>query len=121
MNQGQQVVVIAQSGEKKWRFMCLNRLCTSSESPDGCGNVLGFSRQPVQGKVREIAPAADKVTRTYSVQISLIDPPEKIKLGMTANVRVEGSGGRGAIFICRCQRCCRTAISQPSGSYRITG
>lgn len=42
----------------------------------------------VAGKVREISPVADKVTRTYTVRISLLEPPAEIKLGMTANVLV---------------------------------
>lgn len=42
----------------------------------------------VVGKVREISPVADKVTRTYTVRISLLEPPAEIKLGMTANVLV---------------------------------
>ena len=39
-----------------------------------------------EGKVREISPVADKVTRTYKIRISLINPPVGVNLGMTANV-----------------------------------
>jgi len=45
----------------------------------------------VNGKLREVAPMADKVSRTYKVRISLINPPGKIKLGMTSSVIVTGA------------------------------
>ena len=37
-------------------------------------------------KLREIAPASDPVTRTYTVKISLPDPDRDMRLGMTASV-----------------------------------
>lgn len=39
----------------------------------------------VQGKVRYVSPVADPVTRTYKARITLIDPPETVRLGMTAS------------------------------------
>ena len=47
-----------------------------------------------RGKVREIAPAADPVTRTYSVRVSVLDADESLRWGMTANVAL--AGGRAA-------------------------
>lgn len=44
----------------------------------------------VDGQVREIAPVADKVSRTYKVRISLLNPPKEIKLGMTSSVIITG-------------------------------
>ena len=38
------------------------------------------------GRVREISPGADPVTRTYRVRISLLDMDDKIQLGMTTTV-----------------------------------
>ncbi len=38
------------------------------------------------GKVREISPGADPVTRTYTVKISFIDTAKKAQLGMTTTV-----------------------------------
>ena len=100
VSQGQQVVVIAQSGEKEVEIHVPEQALREFESPGSIAVTFwAFPETTVQGKVREIAPSADKVTRTYSVQISLIDPPEKIKLGMTANVRVEGSGQRQDLYL----------------------
>ncbi len=38
-----------------------------------------------RGVVREIAPMADAVSRTYRVRITLTEPPRGVQLGMTAN------------------------------------
>lgn len=35
------------------------------------------------GHVREVAPQADPVTRTFQVKVRLIDPPEAMRLGIT--------------------------------------
>ncbi len=40
-----------------------------------------------QGLVREVAPAADSVTRTFQVRVSLNEPGDQVRLGMTAGVR----------------------------------
>ena len=39
-----------------------------------------------EGFVREIAPIANASSRTFAVKISVPNPPEKMKLGMTASV-----------------------------------
>jgi membrane fusion protein, multidrug efflux system len=43
-----------------------------------------------QGKVREVAPAADNVTRTFQVRVSIPDADAAVQLGMTAGVRFAG-------------------------------
>lgn len=43
----------------------------------------------VTGRVREIAPMADPITRTFRVRVTLLNPPPEIKLGMTATVRMK--------------------------------
>jgi RND family efflux transporter MFP subunit len=40
----------------------------------------------VEGRIREIAPQADPVTRTYRVRIALRDPPPSFRLGSTVTV-----------------------------------
>jgi membrane fusion protein, multidrug efflux system len=42
----------------------------------------------VHGKIREIAPQADPVTRTYRVRIALRDPPPTFRLGSTITARL---------------------------------
>jgi multidrug efflux system membrane fusion protein len=48
--------------------------------------------QRFPGTVRELAPAADPVTRTYAARVAFSTPPEDIELGQSARVyaRVDG-------------------------------
>ena len=43
----------------------------------------------VQGKVRDIAAAPKSSTGTYDTKVTLIDPPDSIAIGMTAEVKFE--------------------------------
>lgn len=43
------------------------------------------------GKVREIAPMADPISRTYKVRVTIANYSQQIKLGMTASVEIAGS------------------------------
>jgi multidrug efflux system membrane fusion protein len=51
------------------------------------------------GKIREVSPIADKVTRTYKVRVTLATALPEIKLGMTATVAVDGAERQAAIFV----------------------
>lgn len=41
-----------------------------------------------QARIREIAPAADAVTRSFLVKVSILDADENVRLGMTAGVKL---------------------------------
>lgn len=43
-----------------------------------------------KGKLREVSPSADPVTRTYAAKISVLNADLAMKLGMTANVYLKG-------------------------------
>ena len=45
------------------------------------------------GRVREVAPQADPLTRTFPVKIGLTNPPEAMRLGATVTGRVEVDSG----------------------------
>jgi membrane fusion protein, multidrug efflux system len=47
-----------------------------------------FPTVQVEGRIREIAPQADPVTRTYRVRIALRDPPPSFRLGSTVTVKI---------------------------------
>ncbi|WP_370676634.1 efflux RND transporter periplasmic adaptor subunit [Pleomorphomonas sp. PLEO] len=47
------------------------------------------SDQPIAGRLREIAPEADPVTRTRRVKIALSDPTSLFRLGSTVEVRAD--------------------------------
>jgi RND family efflux transporter MFP subunit len=42
-----------------------------------------------QGRVREVAPQANPVTRTFEVKVGLMDPPPAMRLGATVTGRME--------------------------------
>ena len=46
----------------------------------------------VRGHVREVAPQADPVTRTFEVKVSLENPPESMRLGATVNGVMQTAG-----------------------------
>jgi len=46
----------------------------------------------VHGRVREIAPQADPVTRTFAVRVGLTDPPQSLRLGTAVTGILRGRG-----------------------------
>ena len=47
-----------------------------------------LANRVIEGTVREVAPMADPVTRTFKVRVALNQTPPEVKLGMTASVTV---------------------------------
>lgn len=52
--------------------------------------------KPLAGRLREISPLADPVTRTFAARISLKDADPLLPLGLTATVRFTGGKAGGA-------------------------
>ncbi|HEY0236693.1 MAG TPA: efflux RND transporter periplasmic adaptor subunit [Afipia sp.] len=46
-----------------------------------------------QGRVREVSPQADPVTRTFAIKVGLTDPPAAMRLGATVTGRLQTSTG----------------------------
>jgi len=51
------------------------------------------------GRVREISPAADPVTRTYQVRTTIVNPPSTLRLGMTVSVTLPRAGGAPSVVL----------------------
>lgn len=49
----------------------------------------------VRGHVREVAPQADPVTRTFPVRVGLADPPAAFRLGTTVSGTIRGGEASG--------------------------
>ena len=49
------------------------------------------------GRLRELAPDTDSVTRTYAARIAIVEPDADVRLGMTASVHVADVAGGSAI------------------------
>ena len=60
------------------------------------------------GRVREVAPQADPVTRTFEVKVGLSSPPPEMRLGATVTGRMQVEGGESieipATALTRAQR-----------------
>ncbi|MGM3276564.1 efflux RND transporter periplasmic adaptor subunit [Ralstonia sp. 24A2] len=95
---GQPVVRVAQTAEKEVVVgIPEDQVDTLRKSPDVSVKLWADQSRSIPGKVREIAPAADPLTRTYTVKISVPNPPPELKLGMTAVARfVRPGGGAGS-------------------------
>jgi RND family efflux transporter MFP subunit len=52
-------------------------------------SLVNDPRITTYGKVREVSPEADPVTRTFKVRIALANPPAEMRLGSTVNGRLE--------------------------------
>lgn len=59
--------------------------------------LLANARQPLPGRVREISPAVDPVTRTFAVRVAVPGADASFGWGMTANVVVVSTGDHRAL------------------------
>lgn len=97
---GQVVATVVRDGEREIEIhVPENRLEELKNS--GQLNVTFWALPSVtlEGNVREIAPMADKITRTFNVRVSLLNPPPSVKLGMTAAVTVATSLSRPSFTV----------------------
>lgn len=61
-------------------------------------SLTGEAGADAAGRVREIAPQADPVTRTFRIRVGLTDPAPAFRLGAAVSGSIRGDGG-GAITI----------------------
>jgi membrane fusion protein, multidrug efflux system len=62
---------------------------TAPSDPRITVNLTDDPKVSTTGRVREIAPQADPVTRTFAVKVGLNDPPPAMRLGATVTGRME--------------------------------
>lgn len=93
---GQSIVRVAKAGEREVVVDVAEQ--RRGELAMGQRVEVQFWAMPGQvwaGKVREIAPAADALTRTYRTKIQLFETDETVRLGMSASVRLVAGVPRG--------------------------
>ena len=81
---GQMIVRLARQGGRDAVFDVPAQLLRSA--PNDSEITVRLTDDPsvmATGRVREIAPQADPVTRTFEVKVGLSDPPEAMRLGAT--------------------------------------
>ncbi|MCX7170531.1 MAG: efflux RND transporter periplasmic adaptor subunit [Proteobacteria bacterium] len=86
---GQSVIRVAQLGEKEIavnvpeRVVALMKKATAFEAA-----LDAIADKTYTAKLRELSPAADPASRTYSARLSIADADDALKIGMSATVRL---------------------------------
>ncbi|WP_051957943.1 efflux RND transporter periplasmic adaptor subunit [Desulfobacter vibrioformis] len=98
---GMPVVIMARGDQREVEiFMPENQVAQVSPGALFQVNFWALPDLAVQGQVRYVSPVADPITRTYKTRITLIDPPNTVRLGMTASAVSAGhEAGTSRIFI----------------------
>jgi RND family efflux transporter MFP subunit len=91
VNAGQMVVKLARPDEKDGVFNIAEAALTEIGTTQIEVLIWPLSNPglPVEGMVREISPVADPVTRTYTVKVTLKDPPPQLRFGMSIGGRLK--------------------------------
>lgn len=85
---GTPVVRVAKSGEKEIVIgIPEDKVETLRRVSDVQVRLWASPQDAVPGKIREISPAADPATRTYTVKVAIPDSASQARLGMTAVVQ----------------------------------
>jgi RND family efflux transporter MFP subunit len=92
---GQAVIALAEAGETEIAIgvpeQDAGRIAVGQRASIALWAGAGAS---TEGRIREIAGQADAASRTYAVRVSAHNPPQSMRLGMTATVaiRIDGQG-----------------------------
>jgi RND family efflux transporter MFP subunit len=99
VNAGQMIVRLARKGGRDAVFDVPARL-KDEISGDAEVEVLLSSDPKVQavGRVREVSPEADPVTRTFQFRVGLTDPPAAMRLGSTVTGSIRIGSGTGMLI-----------------------
>lgn len=94
---GQMIVRVARKGGRDAVFDVPARVKEAAGGLDPEVTVTLASDPSVRttGRVREVSPQANPVTRTFAVRVGLTDPPEAMRLGTTVTGSVHLAGGGG--------------------------
>jgi RND family efflux transporter MFP subunit len=91
---GKMIVTVARQGGRDAAFDMPAQLIRSI--PPDAAMTVSLSDDPsvtADGRVREVAPQADPVTRTFEVKVGLRDPPPAMRLGSTVVGRLTLESG----------------------------
>ena len=86
---GQAVLTLVQDGEREVEInVPENRVEELRKATQIKITFWALGDIATEGRVREISPMADPVTRTYKARLTLLNAPPEVKLGMTAAVEI---------------------------------
>ena len=86
---GQPVVMLAVDGEREVRISLPESERAAVKVGDAATITLWASQTELRGRVRELSPAADPATRSYTARVAFDKPDAAVILGMSANVRLD--------------------------------
>ncbi len=87
---GQMIVKLARKDGRDAVFDVPGQLLRSAPpDPEIIVSLTDDSKVTASGRVREVAPQANPVTRTFEVKVGLTDPPPAMLLGATVTGRME--------------------------------
>jgi RND family efflux transporter MFP subunit len=96
---GQMIVQLAREGGRDAVFDMPARVIESAAFDDEVAVTLSSDRSVrADGRVREVSPQADPVTRTFRVRVGLANPPEAMRLGSTVTGTVHIGGAPGIVI-----------------------
>jgi membrane fusion protein, multidrug efflux system len=108
---GQPVMKLARPEQKE---VVINvpesRLAELRQATEVAVNVWAQAHKLYVGKLREVSPAGDPATRTYTAKVTILDPDAGVQLGMTANVLLQRPGERNIALLPL------TALTQQDGA-----
>jgi RND family efflux transporter MFP subunit len=92
VNAGQMVVKLARPDDRDGVFSIAETAFAdvSDANPEVVVWPLSNPNLTVEGVVREISPVADPATRTYTVKVTLKNPPPQLRFGMSIGGRLKG-------------------------------
>ena len=92
VNAGQMVVKVARPYDMDGVFNIAETAFTDLRDPPPEVVIWPLSNPDlaVEGVVREISPIADPATRTYTVKVTLKNPPPQLRFGMSIGGRLKG-------------------------------
>ncbi|MEN6318315.1 MAG: efflux RND transporter periplasmic adaptor subunit [Syntrophaceae bacterium] len=95
---GQVVITLVKEGEREVEISVPeNRLEDLRKATQIKITFWALPNIVVAGYIREIAPMADPISRTYKIRVSLLQPPPDIKLGMTASVGIADASDQSTV------------------------
>ena len=110
---GQVVIHIAEHGERELVVSIPESRVDELRNARALDISLWAADKHYVGRLRELAPDTDSITRTYAARISVLEPDAALRLGMTARLSVDLNLADGL------RKLPLTAIYDPDGKPRV--
>jgi len=89
---GQPVVKLAHRGEKEAVVALPENWLAKAREAAASVTLWSDSGHRYSARLRELSPQADQATRTYAARFTILDPDDRVALGMTATVSLKPAG-----------------------------